>query len=283
MLWPNIQNFSLVEPIYSEFNNTEVLFRQKRLTSSENILTSVVQRLDDISNLFDGERISFPLQVDGENVVANANQLMIILNGVVQSPNTSFEVQNDSIVFSQPPQPPASVKYVNIGISQISTVTMSFVANSTSGIFPQVGNTLVGVSSTDFTYAGSQGADYVHYLWSAREAYSAFGSYTGNGSDDGPFIYTGFRPAFLLLKSTTLGNGWMLMDSTTGPINPITNWFNPNETTGEQTAASPAVDVDFLSNGFKIRNIDNAVNQTGQTYVYATFAENPFSSPTTAR
>ena len=100
---PNIQSFSLVEPIYSEFNNTEVLFRQKRLTSSENILTSVVQRVDDISNLFDGERISFPLTVAGNNVVANANQLMIVLNGVAQTPNTSFEIQGDSIVFSEPP------------------------------------------------------------------------------------------------------------------------------------------------------------------------------------
>ena len=66
---PNIQNFALVEPVYSEFNNTEVLFRQKRLTSSENILTSVVQRLDDISTQFDGQKISFPLTVDGNNVV----------------------------------------------------------------------------------------------------------------------------------------------------------------------------------------------------------------------
>ena len=104
---PNIQNFALVEPVYSEFNNTEVLFRQKRLTSSENILTSVVQRVDDISSLFDGERISFPLTVNNNNVVANANQLMIVLNGVVQTPGTSFNIQQDSIVFSEPPQPPA--------------------------------------------------------------------------------------------------------------------------------------------------------------------------------
>ena len=143
---PNIQSFSLVEPIYSEFNNTEVLFRQKRLTSSENILTSVVQRVDDISNLFDGERISFPLTVAGNNVVANANQLMIVLNGVAQTPNTSFEIQGDSIVFSEPPSPPASVKYVNVTVDQINIVDLTF--NNQSGIFPLVGNTLVGVSST---------------------------------------------------------------------------------------------------------------------------------------
>ena len=142
---PNIQNFALVEPVYSEFNNTEVLFRQKRLTSSENILTSVVQRLDDISDLFDGERISFPLTVDGNNVVANANQLMIVLNGVVQTPGTAFDIQNDSIVFEEPPQPPASVKYVNITINQINTLALEF--TNISGIFPLPGNVLVGTSS----------------------------------------------------------------------------------------------------------------------------------------
>ncbi len=142
---PNIQNFALVEPIYSEFNNTEVLFRQKRLTSSENILTSVVQRLDDISNLFDGERISFPLTVNQQNVVANANQLMIVLNGVTQNPGTSFQIQSDSIVFSEPPQPPASIKYVNVTINQIGTKDLTF--TNISGIFPNVGNTLTGTVS----------------------------------------------------------------------------------------------------------------------------------------
>lgn len=149
---PNIQNFTLVEPLYSEFNNTEVLFRQKRLTSSENILTSVVQRLDDISSLFDGERIAFPLTVNGDNVVANANQLMIILNGVVQNPNTSFEIQGDSIVFSQPPAPPANVRYVNVEIEQIQTKTMVFTTDTNnvtvfSGIYPSAGQEVRGISS----------------------------------------------------------------------------------------------------------------------------------------
>ena len=142
---PNIQNFALVEPVYSEFNNTEVLFRQKRLTSSENILTSVVQRLDDISSQFDGQKISFPLTVDGNNVVANANQLMIVLNGVVQTPGTAFEIQGDSVVFAEPPQPPASVKYVNVQIESIATVAVTF--TNISGIFPTAGMALVGTSS----------------------------------------------------------------------------------------------------------------------------------------
>jgi hypothetical protein len=143
---PNVQSFSLVEPIYQEFNNTEVLFRQKRLTSSENILTSVVQRLDDISTLFDGVRISFPLTVDGDNVVASANQMMIILNGVVQTPEVAFKVENDSIVFSEPPKPPASVKYAQVTIQPVNQILYTF--TNISGIFPVIGNTMAGTASS---------------------------------------------------------------------------------------------------------------------------------------
>ena len=160
---PNIQSFALAEPIYSEFNNTEVLFRQKRLTSSENILTSVVQRLDDVSSLFDGERTAFPLTVNGDPVIANANQILINMNGVAQTPNSAFEVQGDSIVFAEPPQPPASVKYVNVVISQINT--KRFTVTNNSGIFPLVGNTMVGITSTArLTVTSVAGQDITGYV-----------------------------------------------------------------------------------------------------------------------
>ena len=160
---PNIQNFALVEPVYQEFNNTEVLFRQKRLTSSENILTSVVQRIDDISNLFDGERIAFPLTVSGNNVVANANQLMIILNGIAQTPGISFQVQSDNIVFSEPPQPPASIKYASVTITQIAT--KKFVFSNISGIFPIAGQYVVGSSSAaKFRVTSVVGNDIFGYI-----------------------------------------------------------------------------------------------------------------------
>ncbi|AIX14473.1 structural protein [Synechococcus phage S-MbCM6] len=145
---PNIQNFALAEPIYQDFNNTEVLFRQKRLTSSENILTSVVQRLDDISNLFDGIRTQFPLTIDQNNIVADAKQLMIVLNGVVQTPETAFKVLSDSIVFSEPPSPPASIKYASVTIEQISIVQFEF--SNQSGTPPddnQIGAVIVGTQS----------------------------------------------------------------------------------------------------------------------------------------
>ncbi len=150
-IFPNIQSFALVEPIYSEFNNTELLFRQKRLTSSENILTSTVQRLDDISTLFDGQRISFPLTVSeagdsGTSIIASDSQLMIVLNGVVQTPGVAFEVQGENIVFAEPPQPAASVKYANVNFEQITTVDVSF--SNISGIFPLVGMRMIGSATS---------------------------------------------------------------------------------------------------------------------------------------
>ena len=142
---PNIQNFALVEPIYTQYNNTEVLFRQRRLTSSENILTSIVQRLDDISYLFDGRQIAFPLTVAEEPVSAASDQLMIVLNGVVQTPNQSYTIQGNSIVFAEPPQPPASVKYANIETEFLSVYRLEF--TNTSGIFPTLGFSIVGLTS----------------------------------------------------------------------------------------------------------------------------------------
>ena len=80
--------------------------------------------------------------------------------------------------------------------------------------------------------------------------YSAFGSYVGNGDPSGPFIYTGFRPAFVMVKRTTGNSNWQIMDSTRSPMNPANIWIEPNEPTGEKTGNS-FIQEDFLSNGFK--------------------------------
>ena len=142
---PNIQNFTLVEPIYTDFTNTEVLFRQKRLTSSEQILTSVVQRLDDISNQFDGVKFAFPLTVEQKQVIATTSQLMVVMNGVIQTPGSAYEVLGDQIVFAEPPQPPASVKYVQLGLDfkQVYTLNLSTVL----GTYPPIGYRVTGVQT----------------------------------------------------------------------------------------------------------------------------------------
>ena len=114
---------------------------------------------------------------------------------------------------------------------------------------------------------------YVAYCWAPVAGYSAFGSYTGNGSADGPFIYTGFRPRYILIKSSGSAQGWVLQDSSRQPYNyTLRNALFANDSMAELNDAYP---TDFLSNGFKIRNSGDGVNTSAVTYIYAAFAENP--------
>jgi hypothetical protein len=113
----------------------------------------------------------------------------------------------------------------------------------------------------------------VAYCWTPIAGYSAFGSYTGNGSTDGPFVYTGFRPKFLILKSATNGAyGWTMWDSARNTYNVVDKFLQANGSAAEGTFGVP----DFLANGFKIRTSDVSVNENGGTMIYMAFAENPF-------
>jgi hypothetical protein len=114
----------------------------------------------------------------------------------------------------------------------------------------------------------------VCYAFAEVAGYSKFGSYTANGSTDGPFIYTGFRPAWILFKGTGGGTNWFLFDSKRSPNNIVINLLYPNASNAENTAGSGYVDL--TSNGFKIRTISGDMNTSSATYIYACFAENPF-------
>jgi hypothetical protein len=113
---------------------------------------------------------------------------------------------------------------------------------------------------------------YVAYCWSEIAGFSKFGSYTGNGSADGPFIYTGFRPKFVLIKRTDTAQSWQITDSSRDTYNVATNALFPNTVAVEGTGYL----FDLLSNGFKIKEAGNNVNASGGTYIYACFAESPF-------
>lgn len=141
----NIKDYAIVQPVYSEFDNTQILFRNKRLTSSEEILTSVVQRLDDISSLFDGERTIFPATIDGNTVVANTNQFLLTLNGVAQPAGTAFEVQQGSIVFSEPPPAPTKISYASVTVQFLTSTQLNI--SNVSGILPELGSTVRGLVS----------------------------------------------------------------------------------------------------------------------------------------
>ena len=138
------------------------------------------------------------------------------------------------------------------------------------------------------THTGSNlnGGTFVMYLFGDKQGVSKMGSYTGNGNADGTFVYTGFKPAFLLWKLTTAaGYGFQLVDSKRNTFNPVNSLLFPYETHAEYTNASE--DLDLLSNGFKIRNSDRGRNGSGDNYIYMAFASNPFVTstgvPATAR
>jgi hypothetical protein len=117
--------------------------------------------------------------------------------------------------------------------------------------------------------------NYVAYCFAEIAGYSKFGSYTGNGSADGPFVYLGFRPRWLLIKSSSMaGTRWELFDTSRSPINPSNQRLSPNESAAEVSGYNSP---DLLSNGFKLRGASGYTNDTGVTYTYAAFAENPFN------
>jgi len=124
--------------------------------------------------------------------------------------------------------------------------------------------------------------NHVMYAFAEIQGYSKFGSYTGNGNVDGPFVYTGFSPAWVMVKRFDSGNNWHLHDSKRVPYNSNNKTLYPNLDNVEQTE-----DFDMLSNGFKLRESGGGYNASGGTYIYMAFAESPFVSsegvPTTAR
>ena len=120
----------------------------------------------------------------------------------------------------------------------------------------------------------ASGGTYVAYCIAQIAGFSAVGKYTGNGSTDGPFIYTGFRPRWILIKENADRN-WQLIDSARLGYNGATNPLAPNTSGAEPGAADR---VDFLSNGFKPRVSAADFNSSGGTYIYAAFAENPFKN-----
>ena len=111
------------------------------------------------------------------------------------------------------------------------------------------------------------------YCFAEKKGYSKFGSYTGNASTNGPFIYTGFKPAWVLQKNYTNGssNDWTLADNKRTGYNEINKRIVPNDSAAEATNNQ----IDFVSNGFKIRGSESNANGNNNTYIYMAFAENP--------
>ena len=129
----------------------------------------------------------------------------------------------------------------------------------------------------------------IAYFFTPIKGYSKFGSYTGNGNADGPFVYTGFKPAWILFKNISTGDdNWTIVDNKRDIDNPTTHSLFPSgNNTEDDGTGNGYINVDFVSNGFKIRQITHMINASDEDYIYMAFAEHPFVSskgvPVTAR
>ena len=130
------------------------------------------------------------------------------------------------------------------------------------------------------TTPNGSGTTYIAYCFAEKQGYSKFGSYTGNGSTDGTFVYTGFKPAFLMVKNAAATGSWILTDTTRSTFNITSHMLQANASAAETTDAY----FDILSNGFKVRSTSSYVGHA-VNYIYMAFAEEPLvgDNPATAR
>jgi hypothetical protein len=155
---------------------------------------------------------------------------------------------------------------INLNLTAVTTTSSTWWNNTspTSSVFT------VGTDAN----MNQSSATYVAYCFAPIAGYSAFGSYVGNGSADGPFVYTGFRPRYFILKNRTNTQSWSVQDTARSPSNVASAVLIPNASSAEATGTDL---IDILSNGFKIRHSSSGNNNnSGDTYVYMAFAESPF-------
>ena len=131
------------------------------------------------------------------------------------------------------------------------------------------------------------GSSHIAYCFAEKQGYSKIGSYVGNGNANGTFIYTGFKPAFFLVKRSSAAETWLMYDNKRLGYNDYNNFMSPDSANGASTGHGGNGAIDILSNGIKTRGTGNGLNSSGSTYIYMAFAEAPLvgtnNVPCTAR
>jgi hypothetical protein len=186
-----------------------------------------------------------------------APKMIMVKNRTTAGGNGIWRVYHTSL---------GGTKYINLNETTAAT-TGSTVWNNTdptSSVFS------VGTTGT----VNDSGNNYVAYCWAEIAGFSKFGSYTGNGNADGPFVYLGFRPSFVMIKRSDTTGNWIIYDDARNTYNVVNLRLIPNTTDTEATVTT----FDFLSNGLKLRTSDADRNASGGTYIYAAYAENPFKN-----
>jgi len=177
----------------------------------------------------------------------------------------------------------------HVGGDAIGSVNQYLNLNDTNAIdsagtgFQSFSSTTFGIGSdTDWNASGES---IIAYCFAEKKGFSKFGSYTGNGNANGTFIYTGFKPAFVLFKRTSSTSNWSLFDNKRNTFNITDSYLQADTSSTEQEFSD--IYVDFLSNGIKQRGTNISLNSSGASYIYMAFAENPFVTstgiPTVAR
>jgi hypothetical protein len=162
------------------------------------------------------------------------------------------------------------------GVSGTKTLLLSDTSGEITG---STDGYITGLTSTVFGFGGgtttvnASSINYVAYCFAPVSGYSSFGSYTGNGSADGPFVFTGFRSRWVMVKRTDAAYGWYMYDTARDTYNIAGEVLLANASDAEVSDS----DLDILSNGFKPRRSSNAFNASGGTFIYIAFAESPFA------
>jgi len=181
----------------------------------------------------------------------------------------------------------ASANWLMYHSTQGATKYMVF--NDTDAVAVSGGSAWNGTSPTSSVFSvgsgttvNGSGNDMIAYCFAEKKGYSKFGAYTGNGNVNGAFVYTGFKPAVLIVKTYTTNGGWQIYDSKRNTGNPTSKFLVPSSNAVETSGSN---DIDFLSNGFKTRTTANP--GTTDSFIYMAFAAEPLVSsnniPATAR
>jgi hypothetical protein len=176
-----------------------------------------------------------------------------------------------------------------VWMNQLIDTSQDYVLLNATDTKSDIGTQYGTPSNTTISNFGfTNGANLIAYCFAEKKGYSKFGSYTGNGNVDGTFVYTGFKPAFVMIKNYTTGAySWTINDTARTPHNVMDKWLYPNINNAEATGSS--YNMDLYSNGFKSRNTGSNTNDNNNGYFYMAFAEEPLVAnvgqgiPATAR
>ena len=164
------------------------------------------------------------------------------------------------------------VYHASLGATKHMALDATQAVGTASSVFNNTEPTSSVFSVGTDTAANNSGDSLIAYVFAEKKGYSKFGKYTGNGNEDGTFIYTGFKPAWVMNKRTDTTNNWIIQDSKRNGFNADNPILKANTNDAEQAVH----EMDFVSNGFKIKTTGAGSNASGGTYIFMAFAEAPF-------